>query len=111
MGEASNYGGEDFMTEETSEDNSDDDYVPRTKRIRNDCVKNEEDEDVNDNKFTLESSDEHNSDEDSGDEYIPEKLGRDNKLDEKRKKDRDRKRLWRKEGKRPKKPKTEKKLE
>ena len=106
--EASDFGGEDFIAEQNSEDNSDDDYVPRVKRMRNDCVKQEEDEDVNDNKFPIGSSGEHSTDDDSGDEYIPEK---DNKWDEKRKKDRDRMRLWRKEGKRPKKPKTEKKLE
>ena len=108
--EAFNYGGEDFIAEQSSEDNSDDDYVPKSKRIRNSSIKNEEDEDVNDNKFAIRSSGENSTDDDSDDEYVPEK-GRDNKWGEKRKKDRDRMRLWRKEGKRPEKPKRDKKLE
>ena len=98
--------GDDYWDEDfTQDDNSDEDYVPKIKEKRKAFVKSEED--VNDNKFSNGSSIEHSSDE----EYLPEKNRDDVKSDVKRKQNRDRMRLWRKEGKKAKKAKTEENLE
>ena len=101
---------DDEATGQLDDFGSESDYGARIKPKRKSLVEDREDEDVNDNIFDSGLLSEPSSSEESGDEYKP-KQSKEAAADLKRKKERERKRLWRKEGKKPKKPKKDKKLE
>merc|ERR1719400_2982338 len=89
---------DDKATSQLDDFGSESDYVSRNKPKRKSLLEGREDEDVNDNIFDSGLLSEPSSGEESGDEYKP-LQSKEAAADLKRKKERERKRLWRKEGK------------